>query len=115
MAIKDKARIAHILEASEDLSVFLSGKNRADLSSDKLLRYAVIRAIEIIGEASSQISAETKAKHPKLPWREAIGMRNELIHTYITVDEEIVWATATVDIPQFVEAIKRAGLDSLAD
>jgi uncharacterized protein with HEPN domain len=48
MAVKDGARIAHILEAAEDLSVFLSGKSRADLSSDKLLRYAVIRAIEIM-------------------------------------------------------------------
>jgi uncharacterized protein with HEPN domain len=115
MAVKDKARIAHILEAADDLTVFLNGKNRADLSSDKLLRYAVIRAIEIIGEASSQISAQIKADYPQLPWREAVGMRNELIHAYITVDEEIVWTTATVDIPQFVEAIKRAGLDSLAD
>ena len=115
MAIKDGARIAHILEAAQDLSGFLTGKSRADLSSDKLLRYAVIRAIEIIGEASSQISAQIKANHPQLPWREAVGMRNELIHAYITVDEEIVWTTATVDIPHFFEAIKGAGPDQLAD
>ncbi|WVN41982.1 HepT-like ribonuclease domain-containing protein [beta proteobacterium MWH-UniP1] len=115
MAIKDIARIGHILEAAEDLSKFLEGKDRASLSSDKMLRYAVIRAIEIIGEASSQISAQTKASYPGLPWREAIGMRNELIHAYITVDEEIVWTTATIDIPHFVSEIKRVGLDQLKD
>ena len=115
MAIKDRARIGHILEAAEDISKFLEGKDRTALSSDKMLRYAVVRAIEIIGEASSQISTQTKASHPELPWREAIGMRNELIHAYITVDEEIVWTTATVDIPNFVREIKRVGLDQLKD
>ncbi|CAM8624020.1 COG2361 Uncharacterized conserved protein [Burkholderiales bacterium] len=115
MGIKDSARIAHILEAAQDLKNFLQGKERSSLDSEKVLLYAVVRAIEIIGEASSQISAETRSRFSELPWRDAIGMRNQLIHAYITVDVDIVWKTAVVAIPQFVEEIKRSGLDQLKD
>ena len=115
MEIKDSARVAHILEAEQDIRNFLEGKDRAALDSDKMLLYAVIRAIEIIGAAASQISTETRSRYPGLPWRDAVGMRNQLIHAYINVDADIVWKTATVAIPAFVSRIKRAGLDQLKD
>jgi uncharacterized protein with HEPN domain len=115
MEIKDSARIAHILEAAQDVKNFIQGKNRSSLDSEKMLLYAIVRAIEIIGEASSQISTETRSQYPELPWRDAVGMRNQLIHAYITVDSDIVWKTATVAIPQFIEEIKRLGLDQLKD
>ena len=115
MEVKDSARIAHILEAAQDIKNFIQGKDRSSLDTEKMLLYAIVRAIEIIGEASSQISSETRSQYPDLPWRDAIGMRNQLIHAYITVDSDIVWRTATVAIPQFIEEIKRLGLDQLAD
>jgi uncharacterized protein with HEPN domain len=115
MEIKDSVRVAHILEAAQDIRHFLEGKDRAALDSDKMLLYAVIRAIEIIGEATSQISTQTRSHHPELPWRDAVGMRNQLIHAYINVDPDIVWKTATVAIPALVSEIKRAGLDRLED
>lgn len=115
MEIKDGARIAHILEAAQDIKNFIQGKDRSSLDTEKMLLYAIVRAIEIIGEASSQISSETRSQYPALPWRDAIGMRNQLIHAYITVDLDIVWKTATVAIPQFIEEIKRLGLDQLKD
>ena len=113
MEIKDSARIAHILEAAQDVKNFIQEKDRSSLETEKMLLYAIVRAIEIIGEASSQISSETRSQYPDLPWRDAISMRNQLIHAYITVDLDIVWKTATVAIPQFIEEIKRAGLDRL--
>ena len=115
MEIKDIARIAHILEAAQDLKSFIQGKDRSSLDSEKMLLYAVIRAIEIIGEASSQVSTTTISQYPELPWRDAVGMRNQLIHAYVTVDLDIVWKTATVAIPQFISEIKRLGLDQLKD
>ena len=98
MEIKDIARIAHILEAAQDLKSFIQGKDRSSLDSEKMLLYAVIRAIEIIGEASSQVSNTTRSQYPELPWRDAVGMRNQLIHAYVAVDLDIVWKTATVAI-----------------
>ena len=115
MEIKDSVRIAHILEAAQDIKNFIQGKDRSSLDNEKMLLYAIVRAIEIIGEASSQISSETRSQYPALPWGDAIGMRNQLIHAYITVDLDIVWKTATVAIPQFIEEIKRLGLDQFKD
>jgi len=115
MEIKDSTRIAHILEAAKDIASFLEGKDRLSLDSDKMLLYAIIRATEIIGEAASQISAQTKSLYPTLPWRDAIGMRNQLIHAYVNVDADIVWKTSTVAIPEFVSEIKRVGLAQLKD
>lgn len=115
MEIKDSARVSHILEAAQDISEFLDGKDRASLNSDKMLFYAVIRAIEIIGEATSQISSETRSRYPGLPWKDAVGMRNQLIHAYLNVDPDIVWKTATAAIPEFVSEIRRLGLDQLKD
>ena len=115
MEIRDSARIAHILEAARDIKNFIQGKDRSSLETEKMLLYAVVRAIEIIGEASSQVSSETRSQYPDLPWRDAIGMRNQLIHAYITVDLDIVWKTATVAIPHFAEEIQRLGLDHAKD
>ncbi len=111
MEIKDSARIQHILDAAEDIRTFLHGHNETSLSSNKMLFYAISRAIEIIGEASSRVSEETRALHPSLPWREAIGMRNILIHAYVEVNKEIIWKTATIEIPRLVTEMKRLGLD----
>ena len=115
MEVKDSARIAHILEAAQDVKNFIQGKDRSSLETEKMLLYAIVRAIEIIGEASSKISSETRSQYPDLPWRDAIGMRNQLIHAYINVDLDIVWKTATVAIPRFIEELKRLGLDQPKD
>jgi uncharacterized protein with HEPN domain len=115
MEIKDSARIQHILEAAEDIKSFLEGHDESSLSSNKMLFFAISRAIEIIGEASSRVSEETRSRFPGLPWREAIGMRNILIHAYVEVNKEIVWKTATIEIPRLVAEIKLLRLDQLKD
>jgi len=115
MEIKDSARIQHILDAAEDIRIFLQGQNESNFKSNKMLFFAISRAIEIIGEASSRVSEATKSRYPTLPWREAIGMRNILIHAYVEVNKEIVWKTATVEIPNFTAEIRRLGLDHFKD
>jgi uncharacterized protein with HEPN domain len=64
-----------------------------------MLLFAVVRAIEILGEAASQISAETRATHAGIPWRAIIGMRNRLIHAYSEINTEIIWQTVTQEFP----------------
>lgn len=69
---------------------FVAGRNRTDLDTDDMLAFAVVRAVEIVGETAAQLSQATRDLHPNLPWRNMIGMRNRIIHDYGNVDNNIV-------------------------
>ena len=99
MHAEDRIRLQHMVEAAQSAIQFVSGRVRADLDSDRMLLFAVIRAIEIMGEAASRISDETRAGHEAIPWKAVIGMRNRLIHAYFEVNTQIVWETVSVEIP----------------
>ncbi len=99
MRDEDRVRLQHMIEAAESAIEFVSGRERADLDTDRMLLFAVIRAIEIIGEAASKISEETRATHSAVPWKAIIGMRNRLIHAYLEINTQTVWKTVTVEIP----------------
>lgn len=73
---------------------------------DVQLQDCVIRRLEIIGEAANRVSAETKQKHPDLPWTEMIGMRNMMIHEYDNLDFEIVWETVQRDLPVLIKKLQ---------
>lgn len=96
---REKAYLLHIREACEWIGLLVARGKEAFLS-DELIQDSIIRKIEIIGEASKQISADFRELHPKVPWREASETRNALIHGYFGVDLEIVWQTASKDIPE---------------
>ena len=99
MRDEDRVRLQHMIEAAESAIEFVSGRERADLDTDRMLLFAVIRAIEIIGEAASRISEEIRAAHGEIPWKAIIGMRNRLMHAYFEINTETVWKTVTVEIP----------------
>ncbi|HEX5506861.1 MAG TPA: DUF86 domain-containing protein [Thermomicrobiales bacterium] len=92
----------HMLEAARDALSFIGGHSRSDLDGDRMLTLAVVKCIEIIGEAASQVSAECRAQHPSVPWRQATGTRNRLIHGYFEVDLDIVWDTVAQNLPPLV-------------
>ena len=95
----DLTRVRHMLEAAENARRFISGKSRADLDTDPMLLFALVRAIEIIGEAASRVSAEQRTTSPTVPWTAITAMRNRLIHAYFDIDRDIVWRTVTEEIP----------------
>jgi uncharacterized protein with HEPN domain len=95
----DLTRVRHMLEAAENAQRFISGKSRADLDTDPMLLFALVRAIEIIGEAASRVSAEQRTASPTVPWTAIVAMRNRLIHAYFDIDRDIVWRTVTDEIP----------------
>jgi len=103
---EDLIRIKHMLDAAEKVIGFTSNANRSDLDKDEKLALALIRLIEVIGEASNSVSSEVKEKHPTIPWRAIAGARNRLVHGYFDVDYDVVWEIARVDIPDLVNKLK---------
>jgi uncharacterized protein with HEPN domain len=109
MSAQDKIIIDYlndILEAIVNIKRFLTGIDYPTFTEDIKTQYAVIRALEIIGEASKKIPNEIKENYPWIPWRFMAGMRDKLIHDYFGVDTQVVWNTATEDIVALEEKIK---------
>ena len=95
----DVIRIQHMLAAANDALQFSKGRSRKDLENDRILALAIIKCIEIIGEAASKVSNECRDKYPDIPWLDIINMRNRMIHAYHDVNLDIVWATIIQDLP----------------
>ena len=88
-----------MLRYCDDVIEFIGNTDYNTFSNDKKTLYAVIRSIEIIGEAARKISNDSRNVYNDIPWEDVTGMRDKLIHDYMGVDTEIVWRTATEDIP----------------
>ncbi len=88
-----------MIEAGQTAQRFVAGRQRAELGTDTMLVFAVVQAIQIVGEAASQVSHEARSATPSVPWVRIIGMRNRLVHAYADIDHEVVWKTATEEIP----------------
>jgi uncharacterized protein with HEPN domain len=84
----------------------MRNRTRADLDTDRALGLAILRCVEIVGEAASQIPVALRRRNPKIPWRQIIGMRNRLSHCYDIVDYDIVWSTVTQDLPLLVAELE---------
>lgn len=95
----DKVRLQHMLEAVLEVIEFTCDKERSNLNEDRKLKHALVRLLEIIGEAAIGMSSSIKDDHTNIPWKEMIGMRNRLIHGYFDIDLDIVWQTVSKDIP----------------
>jgi uncharacterized protein with HEPN domain len=95
----DLAYIEHILDCIRKINEFSKGLSLNEFKTNELVQDAIIRNIEIIGEASKKISKETKQTYYKIPWKEIAGMRDKLVHDYLGVDTIVVWKTIHQDIP----------------
>ncbi len=97
---KDKAYLKDILDAISDIEAFIANINESEFYINKEKKYAVVRALEIIGEAVKNLSKELRAKHKEIPWKEIAGMRDKLIHWYFGIKWELVWETVKNKIPE---------------
>jgi uncharacterized protein with HEPN domain len=86
---------------------YMQGIDEEAFMASSMLQDAVIRQISIIGEAGTHFSAETRVKHPDIPWRKIIGMRNMLMHQYFGTDLAFVFITATERIPELAERVEQ--------
>lgn len=92
--------VEDIIEAIEDALNFVEGMNYEDFIKDKKTVYAVIRALEIVGEAVKKIPENVRERYPGIPWKEIAGMRDKLIHAYFGIDVRRIWKTLRDDIPR---------------
>lgn len=106
MRAEDSVRLRHMIDAAESALRFIQGRNRADLDSDEMLLFALVRAVEIIGEAAGKVSGEGRAEVSDVPWDVIVGMRNRLVHAYFDIDQNILWATVTQDLPPLLAQMK---------
>lgn len=104
---RDELRIHHMIDACNQATEMLSHIKRDDLNTDSMLLLAVVKALEIVGEATERISADTKQLEPSIPWRELAGIRHRLVHEYEKIDRDIVWRAAKDDVPGLVAQLER--------
>ena len=95
-----------ILHAAQDVEEFASGLTFHQFEKSRLHQNAVLKSIEIIGEATTHITEETRLAHAEIPWQKIVGMRNHLVHGYFQVDLEQVWNTVQRDIPSLIHTLK---------
>jgi uncharacterized protein with HEPN domain len=99
--------LRHMLDHAREAAEVARGRSRTDLDTDRLLQLALTRLVEIVGEAASRVPGELQGRHAGLPWREAIGARNRLIHGYDFVDLDILWKIVATDLPQLISQIEQ--------
>jgi len=103
---EDKVRLRHMLDAAHAVRRFATDRQRGDLATDQMLAFAVVRGLEIIGEAASQVSEAGREAYPDLPWPLIVGMRHRLVHAYFDVNLNQVWDTVVNDLPALIAALE---------
>ena len=105
---EDTVRLRHMLDAAKKIVEYTGSVQRADLDKDEKLALAIVRLLEIIGEAAKTVSTDFRRKHPSIPWREIAGIRDRLIHGYYDIDFDIVWKIVSIDLPPLITHLEKA-------
>lgn len=106
MSPDDRWRIQHMIDAAEQALTFIRGRDRADLDGDAMLRLALTRAVEIVGEAAAQVSEAGRDELAVVPWPQIIGMRNRLVHAYFAINQDILWDTVQLALPELLAQLR---------
>ena len=102
---RDESCLEHMIEACLKIGRLIS-VSRVDFDASEEKQLALERLFEIVGEAAAKVSDEFRSLHPSVPWRQAIAMRNFIIHDYVGVSPDIMWDTALTDIPKLLADLR---------
>ena len=103
---RDPAYLADIVGACREIAKFIGECSRAEFLSNDMMMSAVVRQLEIVGEATKRLSKAFRDAHPQIPWRRMAGLRDVLIHLYDEVDLDLVWEIAAAEIPAIRETLE---------
>ena len=104
---RDAAYLWDMLEAAREVQQMIGGSAVDDFLKNRVLMRATERTVEIIGEAAGRISDGFKEAHPEVPWRQIKGQRNILAHEYGQIDHQLLFKTATIDVPALIARLER--------
>jgi len=104
----DTVRMRHMLDLPREAAALIRDRKRDDLDSDRILNLALVRLMEIIGEAASRVSEESRKRHTSIAWSQIVSLRHRLIHGYDSVDMDILWRILQEDMPSLIKELERA-------
>lgn len=99
--------LRQMLDHAREAMAMAEGKTRGDLDTNRMLNLALVKLLEIVGEAASRVVSDEQARHTGIPWQQLIGLRNRLVHGYDEVDLDILWQILTRDLPPLVEELEK--------
>lgn len=97
-----------MLEAAREAVLFAQGRARSDLDNDRQLVLALVKDIEIVGEAATGVTDSTRSELAEIPWQAIVAMRNRLVHAYFSIDLDVVWQTVRQDLPTLIAQLEEA-------
>jgi uncharacterized protein with HEPN domain len=104
---EDEIRLRHMLDHAVEAVKMARGRTRSDLDLDRQLNLALVRLLEIVGEAAAKVSPATREQCPHIPWQDIVGLRNRLIHGYDEIDFDILWDIVNHDLPPLVGSLQQ--------
>ena len=99
-------RLHHMLDHAREAVEMIRTRSRTDLDTDRMLNLALVRLMEIVGEAAAQTPEEFRSRHPQVPWRDVADLRHRLIHGYDTVNFDILWTIVQHDLPPLIAQLE---------
>ena len=107
MAKDDLVRLRHMVDSAVEAVELIHGKSRADLDTNRVLSLALVRLLEIVGEAANRVTTGTRQQTPNIPWSQIVSLRHRLIHGYDTINMDILWKILTDDLPPLIARLQR--------
>ncbi len=108
MRADDAIRLRHMLDAARQAVQFCEGRHRPELGTDRMLVLALVKVLEIMGEAATQVSGPCRTALVGIPWADIIGMRHRLVHAYFDINLDILWQTVEEDLPPLIPELEAA-------
>ena len=104
----DSVPMRHMLDHAREVVVMVHGRTRHELDTHRMFQLALTRLVEIIGEAAARVTPAGQTRYNDIPWPKIVGTRNRIVHGYDTVDYDVVWDIATLEVPVLIAALERA-------